>query len=46
MICTADGFWDGKMSNAASSPQQLSGPLLVVGFCGLADDKFDAWLHE
>ena len=40
-ICTRDGFCDGKTSNVASSPWQLSSPLCIVELGGLADDKSD-----
>ena len=45
-ICTTDGFSDGKTSNVSSSPQQLSGSLLVIELGGLTDDRFDAGAHE
>ena len=45
-ICTMDGFCDGKTSNAASSPQRLSGPLRIVELGGLADDKFNTCAHD
>ena len=46
LICTMNGFCDGKTSNVVSSPWQLSGPLHVVELGGLTDDKFDACAHE
>ena len=41
-----DTFCDSKMSNVASSPQRLSGPLHVVELDGPRDDKFDASARE
>ena len=45
-ICTTHDFCDIKTSNFTSSPQSLSGPLLVVELGGPRDDKFDASEHE
>ena len=46
LICTTDGFYDGKTSNVASSPQRLSGPLRVVELGGPTDDKADACTQD
>ena len=46
LICTTNGFCDGKTSNVASSPRRLSGSLRVVEPGGPMDDKFDTCTHE
>ena len=45
-ICKTHGFCDSKISNVASSPQWLSGPLPAVELGGPTDDKFDTCANE